>query len=72
MYRARKPQSWWVTPDLQILAGILYALEGANWQRGGGKGDKPRPMKFPEDRKAPLKDSTELARRRAMLKRKRE
>lgn len=62
-YRARKPNSWWVTPDLQLLSGILYALEGANWQRGGGQGKQPKPVKFPEDRELSLSVDDMEARR---------
>jgi len=63
-YRAKKPQSWWVTPELQLLAGILYAAEGANWQRGGCQGNAPKPLKFPTDKEVKLQDSEELAERR--------
>lgn len=71
-YRSRKPNSWWVTPELQILAGQLYALEGANWQRGGCQGSGPKPIKFPEDRDIPIKDSDELKSRKEAIKRRRE
>ena len=70
-YRSRKPNSWWVTPDLQLLAGILYATEGANWQRGGGAGNQPKPVKFPEDRKVDVTGLDDLAQRRDRLRRKR-
>lgn len=60
-FRARKPRSWWKTVDHDLLAGILYAAEGANWQRGGCKGPEPKPVKFPEDREIRVKDASELA-----------
>lgn len=34
-----------------LLAGILDLLAGANWQRGGGKGSRPKPVKRPGDTK---------------------
>lgn len=67
-YRSRKPQSWWVTPELQILAGILFAAEGANWQRGGGQGKAPTPVKFPEDKQIQVKDIDELTARKEAIK----
>lgn len=70
-YRARKPNSWWVTPELQLLAGILYAGEGANWQRGGGQGKPPNPVKFPEDVEVSLKDSDELKARKEAVRNRR-
>lgn len=63
-YRSKKPNSWWVTPELQILAGILYAVEAANWQRGGCQGSGPKPVKFPEDKEVLIKDADELAERK--------
>lgn len=42
----------WVDPwdiDTHLLAGVLDALNGANWQRGGGKGAAPKPVPRPED-----------------------
>lgn len=71
-YRAKKPNSWWVTPELQLLAGILYAAEGANWQRSGCKGTGPKPVKFPEDRDIPIKDVAELKARKEQLRKRRE
>lgn len=70
-YRSRKPNSWWVTPDLQLLAGILYATEGANWQRGGGQGKAPTPVKFPEDTKISMKDIDELNARKEAVRNRR-
>lgn len=63
-YRSRKPNSWWVTPELQVLAGVLYAVDAANWQRGGCQGNAPKPMKFPVDREEPIKDADELNERK--------
>lgn len=30
-----------------LLAGILDTVRGGNWQRGGGKGQRPRPVPRP-------------------------
>lgn len=63
-YRSRKPKSWWVTPQLQYLAAMQYVLEAANWQRGGGTGEKPEPPKFPEDRDIPKWSNEDLSDKR--------
>ncbi|WP_433651027.1 hypothetical protein ACQP2C_32460 [Micromonospora zamorensis] len=39
----------WSTAD-HLLASAVELLAGANWQRGGGKGSKPKPMKRPDAR----------------------
>ncbi|MEV1331121.1 hypothetical protein AB0J20_16265 [Micromonospora costi] len=39
---------WGVTEHL--LATAVDALLGANWQRGGGKGQRPKPVKRPDAR----------------------
>lgn len=70
-YRSRKPRSWWVTPEMQLLAGVVYALEGANWQRGGCQGSGPKPIKFPEDKEPALKDLDELKARKEAIRRRR-
>lgn len=67
-YRSRKPNSWWVTPEVQILSGVLYAVEAANWQRGGCQGNAPKPIKFPTDKDVSIKDSDELNERRRRRK----
>ena len=80
LWRARHPRSWWRTPETDFIAGQLFALQVANWQRGGGKGQKPEPVKLPEDRPVSVKSNEELkakrkaqrehlARRRASRKR---
>jgi len=70
-YRSRKPNSWWVSPDSQLLAAILYAAEGANWQRGGCQGNAPKPVKFPEDKEVKIADAEELAARKRRMRRSR-
>ncbi|MFL2002013.1 hypothetical protein [Microbacterium sp. A1-JK] len=37
----------WVDLPTQLLAEAVNALRGANWQRGGGKGTKPKPIAPP-------------------------
>lgn len=49
LYRARNPKSWPWTVDTDLLAGILFTLQGANWQRAGGKGEKPKAVERPKD-----------------------
>ena len=39
---------WTLTDDL--LGGVLHALLGANWQRGGGKGARPKPIQRPRSK----------------------
>lgn len=68
-FRSRRPQSWWVTPETQILVAVLHALEGANWQRGGGQGSAPKPMKLPDDKQPEFKDVDELKARKAAIRR---
>ena len=36
------------TVDTHLLAGVLDALNGANFQRGGGKGKRPEPVPRPD------------------------
>ena len=50
LYRVRHPQSWWWTPDIDFLGAVLTAIQWGNWQRGGGKGDKPQPVKRPVEK----------------------
>ena len=37
----------WSTTDW-LLAGVLDVLQGANWQRGNGKGSRPKPVVRPQ------------------------
>lgn len=34
-----------------LLRQVLFSLQGANWQRGGGKGQRPKPVDLPDKRK---------------------
>jgi hypothetical protein len=49
-YRHTFPQSWWWTPELDFLGAVVNAVQWGNWQRGGGKGDKPRRVTKPADK----------------------
>jgi hypothetical protein len=49
-YRKTHPQSWWWTPEIDFLGAVLTAVQWGNWQRGGGKGDKPKQLKRPVDK----------------------
>ena len=49
-YRHTYPQSWWWTPELDFLGAVVNAVQWGNWQRGGGKGDKPRRVTKPADK----------------------
>ena len=40
----------WGVSD-HLLAGIFDTLQGANWQRGGGKGRRPEPIERPGGKK---------------------
>ncbi len=36
LFRARHPKSWNWDRNTELLSYILYAVQGANWQRAGG------------------------------------
>lgn len=42
-----------------LLARIAHLLAGANWQRGGGKGPKPKPIETPDKQPAKRKSQRE-------------
>lgn len=46
LVRSIDPSSVW-GPEAHLLASAVDLLQGANWQRGGGKGSRPRPVKRP-------------------------
>ena len=56
--------AWSVTDDL--LAAVLTALQGANWQRSGGKGQRPTPVTRP---RSALSDRKRLDRLRSLRER---
>lgn len=45
----RDGRVWWGDSE-HLLAGIFDLLAGANWQRGGGKGTRPKPIRRPTDK----------------------
>ncbi|QLF84238.1 tail assembly chaperone [Mycobacterium phage Soul22] len=59
-YRSLHPRSWWWTPLFDFLAMILVTLQGANWQRGGGKGTRPKIQKRPSDKPPAVRSVAEL------------
>jgi hypothetical protein len=73
LYRVQHPQSWWWTPEIDFLGAVMTAIQWGNWQRGGGKGDKPQPVKRPVDKPKPTPgavpaSSAELQTRKEALK----
>ena len=54
LYRIRHPQSWWWTPEIDFLGAVMTAIQWGNWQRGGGRGDKPQPIRRPVDKPKPV------------------
>lgn len=48
------------TVDTHLLAGVLDALNGANFQRGGGKGKRPEPVPRPGEKSTaqPMRDDS--------------
>jgi len=62
-YRARKPKSWWRTPEIDFLASILYTGQVANRQRAD-RGPWPKMVKLPEDHDPAVKTAEELAAKR--------
>lgn len=47
---AAGPQADWDSNE-HLLAAILDTLQNANWQRGGGKGKRPKPIPRPGTQK---------------------
>lgn len=45
--KLRGPMAAWDMNAL-LLRQIDLRLAGANWQRGGGKGQKPKPIELPD------------------------
>lgn len=43
----KEPAEAW-TADTHLLARIADLLASGNWQRGGGKGPRPKPIKMPK------------------------
>ena len=47
--KVRGPMAAWGLPEL-LLRRIDLRLAGANWQRAGGKGQRPKPIDLPVDK----------------------
>lgn len=45
--------------DSYLLARVAHLLAGANWQRSGGRGAKPKPIKPPDGKRSSRKSRTE-------------
>lgn len=63
----RGPMADWDLNAL-LLRNIALLLAGANWQRSGGKGSKPKPIALPEKTRTgqpakPKKSGAEIAQR---------
>ena len=56
--RCELGESAFWTVDTHLFAGVLDALNGANFQRGGGRGKKPTPIPRPGERSTaePVRD----------------
>jgi len=72
-YRSQHPESWWWTPEIDFLGAVMTAIQWGNWQRGGGRGDKPQPVKRPSEKPKSAKGSVpnsaaELTARKEALK----
>ena len=67
LHRELHPKSWWWTPDIDFMAAIVTTLQLANWQRSGGKGQRPQPITKPRDtgRNAPKTMDEARARKKA-------
>ena len=69
VFREQHPKSWWWTAEIDFLSAILHTLQLANWQRAGGKGDRPKPVKRPkEDPRRGPKSAKDLAERKQRLR----
>ena len=48
LWRSLGTDNLW-TPEAHLLAATVDLLAGANWQRGDGKGPRPKPVERPSD-----------------------
>ena len=58
--RCELGESAFWTVDTHLLAGVLDALNGANFQRGGGRGKRPSPIPRPGEKSTaePVRDDS--------------
>lgn len=60
------------TASDRLLATAVNLLAAGNWQRGGGKGSKPKPLRLPEAPRAATGVTPEMeARMRALVEERR-
>jgi hypothetical protein len=59
-----KSHDWDVGTEL--MAAVLYVLQWSNWQRGGGKGEKPELISRPQEgEKMVVSDAVSIDERKA-------
>lgn len=52
LFAAMEPELSEWTPDTDLLSAVLWTLQQANWQRGGGRGERPKKPHRPQSRAA--------------------
>lgn len=68
-WQTLKVDAAWTIQE-HLTAHLVDILNGANWQRGGGKGSQPKPLPRPDDLRAKEeKDQRALAQAEAFLRR---
>lgn len=65
VYRKLNPKSHEWDVNTEIMAAIFYVLQWANWQRGGGKGERPELLTRPRDDEKILVGDVSIADRKA-------
>lgn len=62
IHRAKNPKDWhWYVPGYHETVLINELTAVANWQRAGGKGARPKPVKRPWDKNQDRKITPEKA-----------
>lgn len=56
MRKLKGPMADW-TLEALLLRRIELDVAGANWQRSGGKGQRPKPIELPDSKRKPGKHS---------------
>ena len=65
VYRAMNPKSHEWDVNTELLSAIFYVLQWANWQRGGGKGERPELVTRPNDNEKIVVGDVSIADRKA-------
>ncbi len=60
MRKLKGPMAEWGL-DALLLRNISHQLAGANWQRSGGKGQKPKPIELPDGKGRGSKPASKAA-----------